>query len=308
MPANQQLYFSKEVPEGVRLKYVIIMARFESRWIFVRHKNRSTWELPAGHIELCESSEIAARRELYEETGALVFDLIQLAYYSVLPHKNNEGGCLFLADITKLGKIPKGFEIAERMISHSLPAALTYPDFQAEFYKYTQYWLNIQSNSDDLWDVYDENRILTGRTIRRGQPLKIGEYHIVVGVWIKDTNTGKYLITQRSPNKGYALMWEHTGGSALAGDSSLEAAIREVKEETGLDLLPRNGNRLLSMKARTDFYDVWLFKQAISLDDIVLQEGETIAARLATKEEILQMIYEGSFVPVHYLDDFIALF
>ena len=66
------------------LTYSIISARFQNRWIFVRHQNRTTWEIAGGHIEPDEGAYNAACRELQEETGALKFDLECIATYSVI--------------------------------------------------------------------------------------------------------------------------------------------------------------------------------------------------------------------------------
>ncbi len=52
------------------LTYVVMCAMYKSKWIFVRHKDRETWEVPGGHIEIGETPDEAACRELYEEAGA----------------------------------------------------------------------------------------------------------------------------------------------------------------------------------------------------------------------------------------------
>lgn len=62
-----------------KLKYSIICSRYQDNWVFVRHKLRNTWEMPAGHIEKDESALFAAKRELYEETGATQFSLRTLS-------------------------------------------------------------------------------------------------------------------------------------------------------------------------------------------------------------------------------------
>lgn len=83
---------------------------------------------------------------------------------------------------------------------------------------------------DELWDVYDENRILTGDTVKRSShPRNKDEYHLVVHIWIKN-KSGEWLISKRAPNKFYPLLWECTGGSALAGESSLDAALRRLRK------------------------------------------------------------------------------
>ncbi len=91
---------------------------------------------------------------------------------------------------------------------------------------------------EEIWDIYDENRNLTGKTIKRAEyinKIKENEYHLVVHIWIKNDNN-EWLISKRTPNKHFPLLWECTGGSALAGEESLTAALREVKEELGITL------------------------------------------------------------------------
>ncbi|MHC1694167.1 MAG: NUDIX domain-containing protein [Eubacteriales bacterium] len=153
----------------------------------------------------------------------------------------------------------------------------------------------------ELWDIYDRNRALTGRTAVRGEGLKSGEYHLVVHVWIMNRN-GEFLITKRTPNKTYPLQWECTGGSALAGESSLEAALREVREETGLTLNANNGGRVILQKREiqggSDFCDIWLFIQQPDISCAVLQEGETCDIKWASQDTIRRMIVSGEFVPV----------
>jgi len=146
---------------------------------------------------------------------------------------------------------------------------------------------------DELWDIYDANRNKTGRTHRRGDPLLPGDFHLGVFVWVR-TGEGKYFITQRAPEKEVApLVWEATGGAALAGEDSLAAALREAKEETGIALRPENGTVFETVWFSDFFADVWLFRQEVSFADFVPQPGETIDARLASPEELRAMVGEG---------------
>ena len=86
----------------------------------------------------------------------------------------------------------------------------------------------------ELWDVYDARRQLTGRTHRRGVPMQPGDYHLIVFVWIFNS-AGQLLLTKRSPEKeSYPNLWETTGGAVIAGETSREAIVRELREETGL--------------------------------------------------------------------------
>ena len=90
----------------------------------------------------------------------------------------------------------------------------------------------------ELWDIYDADKKPTGRTMKRNDwCLKDGEYHLtVLGVVARPDQT--FLITKRVMTKAWAPgWWEVSGGAAQAGEESYEAVLREVKEETGLDLI-----------------------------------------------------------------------
>lgn len=282
------------------LKIVLIAARYQGKWVFCRHKDRATWEIPGGHIEPSETPEEAALRELYEETGAKAAVLTRVRPYAV-----SRPGMIFYAEIQTLEALPKHFEMAEICLSERLMDHLTYPAIHEPVYKHVQAWMNLQSKADEIWDVYDENRHLTGRTHRRGDYMSAGDYHLVVEIWLQRSD-GKVLLTKRSPNKGYPGLWEMTGGSAVAGDDSLKAALREVQEETGLTLHAENG-RVIHRFSRNDAHkDVWLFLEEFSLDDVVLQEGETCDKCAATVDEIRTLCASGAFVPVHYWDVLMA--
>lgn len=147
----------------------------------------------------------------------------------------------------------------------------------------------------ELWDIYDCERRLTGKTAVRGEPLPPGEFHLTVHVWMVNPR-GEYLISKRSPNKKPPLLWEATGGAVTAGEDSLTGAVREVKEELGVELEPSRGRLLLSETLENRFADLWLFPNNTPIGDIVLQEGETCDAKWSTQEEIEAMIERGEFV------------
>ena len=86
----------------------------------------------------------------------------------------------------------------------------------------------------ELWDIYDSDGALTGRTHPRGQPLAPGDYHLAVTVTVVDSR-GRVLLTRRSREKTLCpRVWECPGGGVLAGETSREGAARELLEETGL--------------------------------------------------------------------------
>ena len=121
------------VPEG-KLTYSVIAAKYKGEWLFVRHHDRATWEIPGGHIEDGESPSEAAARELEEETGAMEFDIECVATYSVEQEGRTGFGRLFFAEVHTLGAIPDLSEIAEVKLSDHLPERLTYPDIQRKLF------------------------------------------------------------------------------------------------------------------------------------------------------------------------------
>jgi 8-oxo-dGTP diphosphatase len=129
------------IPE-LKLTYSVISARFRSRWIFVRHQMRSTWEIAGGHIEEGETSLEAAGRELMEETGALRFKLDCIATYSVTMNGETGWGRLYIAEVFEIGSIPDISEIAEMKLSDHLPENLTHPDIQPHLFNRTIDFLN----------------------------------------------------------------------------------------------------------------------------------------------------------------------
>lgn len=128
-------FFSPDFMPGIRLTYAVIASRFCNNWLYVRHHKRNTWEIPGGHIEVNESADEAARRELMEETGAVDFKLECVATYSVFKDGETGYGRLYLADIFKLGPVPDISEIAEIKMLGSLPENLTHPDIQPKLYE-----------------------------------------------------------------------------------------------------------------------------------------------------------------------------
>ena len=117
-----------------QLTYAVIGAKYDGKWVFCRHSERSTYEMPGGHREPGEDIADTAKRELYEETGAIAYDLKPICLYSVtLKGKTGYGG-LFYAEIHKLGDLPDS-EIAEIFLMDAMPGNLTYPHIQPHLWE-----------------------------------------------------------------------------------------------------------------------------------------------------------------------------
>jgi len=157
----------------------------------------------------------------------------------------------------------------------------------------------------ELWDIYDKNREKTGRTHERGIPVKEGDYHLVVHVWIVN-DSGEFLIQKRQPWKeGWPNMWDGSAaGSAIVGDSSKDAAIRETKEELGIDLEINKGEILFTVKFCSGFEDIWLVRQNVNIVDLKLQYEEVADVKWASQQQINQMISNGEFIAFKYIDKF----
>ena len=147
----------------------------------------------------------------------------------------------------------------------------------------------------EYWDVYDENRVFQNRTIRRGDPFAEGEYYVCCEVWVQNSK-GELLITKRHPNKKAGGLWEFVGGGVLAGETTAQAAVREVKEEIGISLAESELSLLHVYKHRNYFMDIYLVTKDFDIKDVVLDSNETIDARWASKEELQLMIEEQKVV------------
>lgn len=129
-----EVKFYDEVEDSL-LEYAVIVSRSHGKWVFCRHGERDTYEVPGGHREVGEEIFETARRELWEETGAVAYEINPVCVYSVkgktkLKETGKESfGFLFFAEISEFGEKPES-EIEEVLLLEDLPEHWTYPMIQ----------------------------------------------------------------------------------------------------------------------------------------------------------------------------------
>lgn len=159
----------------------------------------------------------------------------------------------------------------------------------------------------EIRDLYDENRNLTGQTVRKGEPTPEGSYIIVVLIFIENSE-GKFLIQRRSRKYKDGKL-ATTGGHVKSGETSIEGILEEVREEIGLEI-PESDLELYET-GREDstrvFYDDYYAK--VDIDDISkleLQESEVDEVLWMTPDEIYAACESGDFLSNH-IDEFTSL-
>lgn len=109
-------------------KYVVVISICKGMIMLSKHNFRLTWETQGGHIEEGETPLCAAKRELFEESGAVKFDITPLFDYRSGNETDYADGQVFLAKIKKLAPIPDGSEMRDVGFFERIPSQLTYPD------------------------------------------------------------------------------------------------------------------------------------------------------------------------------------
>ena len=122
-----------ESVEDENLKFAVIISKSDGKWVFCKHKERDTYECPGGHREAGENIDDTARRELYEETGAIDYSIKPICVYSVTAPDNFNGaetfGKLYFADIATF-ETELHSEIEKIELFDGLPKKWTYPLIQ----------------------------------------------------------------------------------------------------------------------------------------------------------------------------------
>lgn len=142
----------------------------------------------------------------------------------------------------------------------------------------------------ELWDAYDsEFNKIKDVTLVRGEPIPNEIYHLVCEIIVKHID-GTYLLMQRDFEKHYGGCWELTaGGSALQGETPIECAIRELREETGVVSIEMKELGRIVHDAHHSLYVEYLCVTDCDKSSITLQKGETVNYRWIDKNSLLEM-------------------
>ena len=147
----------------------------------------------------------------------------------------------------------------------------------------------------EYFDVLNKNREHLNYTKLRGTTLKDHEYNQSAEIWI--INNNKILLTQRSKEKSHPLMWEIPGGMTLANETTDVTIIRELKEETNINLDNTDIKLIDTHIYKNQFIDIYLSYKNIDVNNIKLQKEEVSDFKFVSKDEFLEMINNNEIVP-----------
>ncbi|MBQ6355817.1 MAG: YjjG family noncanonical pyrimidine nucleotidase [Solobacterium sp.] len=155
-----------------------------------------------------------------------------------------------------------------------------------------------REGTPELWDVLDSEHRRTGRRCVRGTEMAPEDYHQVVHICIFNEQ-GEMLIQQRTAaKKEWPSCWDvSTGGSALAGETSRQAAARELYEELGIQYDFSTAEPVMTVHDRNIYDDFFAVVLPVDLSRLRLQKEEVARVRWADYYTVRQMIAAGTFIP-----------
>ncbi len=150
-------------------------------------------------------------------------------------------------------------------------------------------------------DLFDASGKSLGTTVVRGDPVPEGAFVRSVSIFTVN-DKGEILLTLRAPEKpNFPNMWEITAGGAIAGESGIEAALRELREETGIKAGRDELQLLRVIREPSAFVECYLYRTNLPGSAVVLQEGETVAARFTSIKRFEELLHtDGIAQPVAF--------
>lgn len=161
----------------------------------------------------------------------------------------------------------------------------------------------------EYWDAYDKFRRPLGYQIKRGDPIPAEARHLVVHMVFYNSK-GEILVQRRADDKDLAPgMWAFTGGSAMAGENSAAACVRETREEMGFTPDMLEAELSISFVTRDAIVDVYVIKADVAIGDLRLQKTEVAQARWMGREELLLLARDRErFWQYRYMDMLVRMF
>jgi 8-oxo-dGTP diphosphatase len=170
----------------------------------------------------------------------------------------------------------------------------------------------------EFFDILDEQGNKTGKIKARSEVHRDGDWHKSIHIWIVN-DKDEILMQRRSPNKdSHPNMWDiSSAGHLTAGDEPLQGAIREIKEELGVDVLPSQLKLIGIIKAteicgptfiNNEFNDIYLLRLSLDLSKIILQEEEVAEVKYISVDKFRNMIKNKDETLVRHDDEFKILF
>lgn len=145
----------------------------------------------------------------------------------------------------------------------------------------------------EIWDLYNSNKQLTGRTMKRGEEIPVGFYHLAVHIWPVNRN-GELLVQKRASTVQWKPnLWAVTGGSAVSGEDPITAARRELKEELGYDASTAQMKEIACLKRSNSFCSVYMIRIDQPAESFALQKEEVSEVRWCSPAKVSHMISEG---------------
>lgn len=190
----------------------------------------------------------------------------------------------------KIAQIQQMLQITEKEIMNVGTEEL-YNHYGIDYYSRFAFF-DFFHDIDEYWDIYNEKLQLLPRKIRYGQEANLAEneYYLHIHALLKNKEN-QYIIIQRAWNsRHYPGEWEIPGGHVLAGERAEEALIREVREETGLDISFLNkmylGKEIIGKRLNL----IWGISVDFDMNALTITEEEVASYRLVTSEEMLKMV------------------